>query len=137
MTGAPLLDRDMVRARLDGVSPGRAYGRLTRLVGLEAEARGISGAIGDQVWIGDGADRIPAEVVAIRNDCLMLMPYGDLSGLAPGAQVEPAGRRFRLHAGPGVGCRALGGLGRPIDGLGPVGHDVIDLDAPVPHPLKR
>ena len=129
--------RELVRARLDGVSPGRTYGRLTRLVGLEAEARGIGGAIGDQVWIGDGPGRIPAEVVAIRDDAVLLMPYGDLGGLAPGAHVEPAGRRFRLHAGPGMVGRVLDGLGRPIDGLGPVGSDVIDLDAPVPHPLKR
>ena len=45
MTAAPLLDRQMVRARLDGVSPGRTYGRLTRLVGLEAEARAIEAAV--------------------------------------------------------------------------------------------
>src|SRR6266545_2158363 len=123
-----------LRARLAGVSPALSYGRLTRIVGLEAEARGLSGAIGDLVWLTGRDGRIPAEVVAVRDDTLMVMPYGALDGLSPDAPVEAAGRRFQLQVGPGLVGRVLDGLGRPIDGLGPVGGELVDLDAPVPHP---
>src|SRR5262245_62543420 len=126
-----------VHGTLATVSPVRTYGRLTRLVGLEAEARGVMGAIGDLVWIGEGAARIPAEVVAIRDDALLLMPFGEFDGLAPGAAVEPAGRRFRLRVGAGLQGRVLDGLGRAIDGLGPVAGELVDFDQPVAHPLKR
>jgi flagellum-specific ATP synthase len=128
---------EALRARLAGVSPVLASGRLTRIVGLEAEARGLSGAIGDLVWLTGRDGRIPAEVVAVRDDTLMVMPYGPLDGLAPEAPVEAAGRRFQLQVGPGLVGRVLDGLGRPIDGLGPVGGELVDLDAAVPHPLKR
>src|SRR5205814_7734093 len=94
---------EALRARLDGLSPSRSFGRLTRIVGLEAEARGLSGAIGDLVWLTGRDGRIPAEVVAVRDDTLMVMPYGSLDGLAPDAPVEAAGRRFQLQAGPGRG----------------------------------
>jgi flagellum-specific ATP synthase len=128
---------EAIRARLSGVSPARSYGRVTRLVGLEVEARGLAGAIGDLVWLTGRDGRVPAEVVAVREDTLVVMPYGQLDGLAPDAPVEAAGSRFQLQAGPGLVGRVLDGLGRPIDGLGPVAGEWVDLDAPVPHPMRR
>ena len=135
MTGS--LAPDAIRARLSGVSPARSYGRVTRLVGLEVEARGLAGAIGDLVWLTGRDGRVPAEVVAVREDTLVVMPYGQLDGLAPDAPVEAAGSRFQLQAGPGLVGRVLDGLGRPIDGLGPVAGEWVDLGAPVPHPMRR
>ena len=132
-----ILDRADVRARLAGCRPAPVAGRLTRLVGLEAEARGLACAIGDQVFIGEGADRVPAEVVALHDDSLLLMPFGELDGLAPGAPVVPSGARFQLRVGPGLVGRVLDGLGRPIDDGGPVAGELVDLDGSVPHPLRR
>lgn len=126
-----------VAARLRDLLPYRVHGRLTRLVGLEAEARGIAASIGDQVWVGDGAARIPAEVVSLRDGGVVVMPYGDLAGFGPGVPVEPAGRRFRVPVGEALVGRVLDGLGNPIDGRGPLGGASVDLDAPVPHPLRR
>ena len=126
-----------VRSRLAAISPTRCGGQLTRLVGLEAEARGVRGAIGDMVWLGEGDARVPAEIVALRDDAVMLMPYGTLDGLAPGTLVERAGRRFRVRAGGNAIGRVLDGLGRPIDDLGPLDGEAVDLDVTVPHPLKR
>ena len=133
---APLAPAD-IRARLEGLSPARSYGRITRLVGLEVEARGLAGAIGDMVWLTGRDGRVPAEVVAVREDTLVVMPYGQLDGLSPEAPVEAAGSRFQLQAGPGLVGRVVDGLGRPIDGLGPVGGEWVDLDSPVPHPMRR
>ena len=131
------LSPQAIRGRLDGLSPARTFGRLTRLVGLEVETRGLAGAIGDLVGLPGRDGRVPAEVVAVREDTLVVMPYGPLDGLAPDAPVEAAGRRFQLQVGPGLVGRVVDGLGRPIDGLGPVAGEWVDLDAPVPHPMRR
>ena len=135
MTAA--LSAGALRRRLDGLAPGRSFGRLSRIVGLEVEARGLAGAIGDLVYLTGRDGRVPAEVVAVRDDTLVVMPYGPLDGLAPDAPVEAAGKRFQLQAGPGLVGRVVDGLGRPIDGLGPVGGEWVDLDSPVPHPMRR
>lgn len=134
---ATLTDRDAIRARLTPVPRLRISGQLVRIVGLEAEARGVRGAIGDQMWIGDGTDRVPAEVVAVHDDRLLLMPYGELTGVSPGATVVAAGSRFQLRVGFDMVGRVVDALGQPIDGLGAVDGELVDLDAPVPHPLKR
>jgi len=131
------LSAGALRRRLDGLAPGRSFGRLSRIVGLEVEARGLAGAIGDLVYLTGRDGRVPAEVVAVRDDTLVVMPYGPLDGLAPDAPVEAAGKRFQLQAGPGLVGRVVDGLGRPIDGLGPVGGEWVDLDSPVPHPMRR
>jgi FliI/YscN family ATPase len=52
---------------------------------------------------------------------VMLMPLGEIQGVPPGAVVIPLGRAFQAEAGEGLVGRVLDGLGRPIDGLGPLG----------------
>jgi flagellum-specific ATP synthase len=130
-----------VRDLLGDTAPGYLYGRLTKVIGLEAEARGIKGALGDLMHIDTGRGLVPAEVVAVRDDAqgmaLLLAPYGSLAGVQPGAPVEPAGRTLTMRIGPGLAGRVLDALGRPIDGLGPIEGERVPLEGPVPHPLKR
>ncbi len=132
-----LLDRETIRARLAPVQKMSVSGELVRIVGLEAEARGVRGAIGDQMWIGSGRERVPAEVVAVHDDRLLLMPYGELTGISPGAPVRAAGSRFQLRVGFDMVGRVVDALGYPIDGLGPIEGEVVDLDNEVPHPMRR
>jgi flagellum-specific ATP synthase len=123
--------------RLAGVAPERVIGRLTRIVGLEAEARGVRGALGDLVWISSVRGPVPAEVVAVRDDALLLAPFGELAGVGPGAEVEPMGRSLSMPVGPGLIGRVLDALGRPIDGGPPIVGEQVGLESAVPHPLSR
>jgi flagellum-specific ATP synthase len=122
---------------LHPLAPLRAKGHLSRVVGLEAECRGLRGALGDVVSITVGDRRVPAQVVAVHEDALLLSPYGSLDGVAPGAPVEPTGRGLLMRVGPDLAGRVLDALGRPIDGGPPLAGELAALDAPVPHPLKR
>jgi flagellum-specific ATP synthase len=122
---------------LSGVKPERVVGRLSKIVGLEAEARGVRGALGDLVWIASARGPVPAEVVAVREDALLLAPFGELAGVAPGAEVEPMGRSLSMVVGPGLRGRVLDAVGRPIDGGPPIGGERVALDTGVPHPLTR
>lgn len=123
------------------LSPVRASGRISRVVGLEAECKGLRGALGDVVAIHvggpDGARRVPAQVVAMHEDALLLAPYGELDGVSPGALVEPTGSGLRMRVGPDLAGRVLDALGRPIDGGPALTGELTGLDGPVPHPLKR
>ena len=124
-------------ALLAATHPLRVSGRLSRVVGLEAEARGLRAALGDVVRIRCADGWVPAQVVAVREEALLLAPYGELNGVAPGARVEVADRGLRMTVGPGLAGRVLDALGRPIDDGPPITGELVALDAAAPHPLKR
>ena len=126
-----------VAEQLRPLSPLRVVGRITRVVGLEAECRGLRGALGDLVAITVGDRRVPAQVVAVREDALLLAPYGELDGVSPGAAVEPTGTGLRMRVGDDLAGRVLDALGRPLDDGPALTGELVGLDFPVPHPLKR
>lgn len=126
-----------VASLLAPISPARVSGILTRVIGLEAEARGIRASLGDLVWIDTNHDRVCAQVVAVREDALLLAPFGSLEGVSPGAKVEPAGGGLTMTIGDQMGGRVLDALGRPIDGLGPIRGTSVSLEQRAPHPLRR
>ena len=76
------MSRTAAALALRPLLPVRAKGRLSTVVGLEAECRGLKGALGDVVAISVGTRRVPAQVVAVREDSLLLAPYGEWAGLA-------------------------------------------------------
>jgi flagellum-specific ATP synthase len=93
-------------------------GRVTNLIGLVIEATGLRAEVGELVTIAGGRNRaaVPAEVVGFRNGRALLMPLGDMRGIAPGTVVAPTGGPFRVPVGDALLGRVLDGLGRPIDG---------------------
>jgi flagellum-specific ATP synthase len=93
-------------------------GRVVNLIGLVIEATGLRAEVGELVTIAGGRNSppVPAEVVGFRNGRALLMPLGDMRGIAPGTVVEPTGGPFRVPVGDTLLGRVLDGLGRPIDG---------------------
>lgn len=111
-------------------------GRVREAVGLSVEVEGLRCAIGDLVELG--ADRMPAEVVATSGDVLRCMPLAPAVGIRTGLEARSAGGPLRVPVGPGLLGRVLDGLGRPIDGRGPL-RDVryVPVAGTAPHPLER
>jgi len=64
---------------------------------------------------GRAAD-IDAEVVGFRGSSTLLMPHGDVAGIAPMQEVVALGRPFTVQVGDELLGRLLDGLGRPLDG---------------------
>jgi flagellum-specific ATP synthase len=122
---------------LAAVTPQRVVSRVRRIVGLEIEAGHIHAAIGDLVWIGDS--RRPAEVVAIRDDAIVMMPFGSVEGIAAGDAVEASGQRPTIEVGDGLIGRVVDATGLPIDGLGPIAGllETVDYANDVPNPMTR
>ncbi|MBX5467150.1 MAG: FliI/YscN family ATPase [Firmicutes bacterium] len=98
-------------------------------VGVVAEVRGttvvavgLKAALGEVCRIDVGGERpVWGEVSGfLPGGRVFLTPYGDLGGIAAGDQVVAVGRAAAVPVGPALLGRALDGIGRPLDGRGPV-----------------
>ena len=103
-------------------SKPRKCGKLVRVVGLTLEAKGIIAPLGAhcQVENLDLGTLIDAEVVGFHNDLLYLMPFSDPGGVGPGARVWVKSNHSKASLGEGLLGRVIDGLGKPLDGRGPI-----------------
>ena len=69
---------------------------------------------------GRGRPDVPAEVVGFRAGRTLLMALGDATGIGPGARVTASGQPLSVNVSDALLGRALDGLGRPLDGKGPI-----------------
>ena len=121
---------------LSAARPQR-YGRVTKMVGMSIEVAGIAAAIGDGLVLLPGDERIPAEVVALREDRVVCLALADTTGLRSGTRVLDLGGPLPLRVGSNLLGRILDGTGQPIDdGPAVVGTDV-SVNGQPPHPLRR
>jgi flagellum-specific ATP synthase len=104
------------------------------VLGLGVEVRGLTGAVGDLVTIGDG---VPAEVVAAERGALRCMPLSATDGLRVGERALSMSGRARVPVGPGVLGRIIDGLGRPIDDRGPIVAPRVTLEHEPPSVMER
>lgn len=113
---------DMYAERIDRAHTIKHFGKVTQVVGLIVESAGPSISIGRHCTIenSDDGSQIRAEVVGFRNDRLLLMPFGPMTGIHPGAIVTSTADQLRIPVGDGLIGRILGGLGQPLDGHGPI-----------------
>ena len=117
----------------------RAIGRISRVVGLTLESMGPPSRVGELVEVQrpDGGPLV-AEVVGFKDRHAVLMPLGSAEGVAPGSAVLSCHRPLRVPVGPSLLGRVLDGLGRPIDGQGPILTDArYPVERPAPDPLRR
>ena len=132
---------ERARARIAaGASAGapRRTGCVTGVVGLNVVVSGIEAAIGEMVDVAADGGPLTAEVVALRPDGVVCMPYGDLAGVRAGAAAAPGGRAVTVPVGRELLGRVLDGLGRPIDDGPPLAAlPHVPVDGRSPHPLRR
>src|SRR4051794_1790426 len=118
----------------------RRTGRVVDLIGLITEATGLEAAVGEVCTIESGRGRpaVPAEVVGFRAGRTLLMALGDSTGIGPGAKVTATGQPFKIDVSDALLGRALDGLGRPLDGKGPIPTTSWrPAEASPPDPLSR
>jgi len=134
-----LIDRERFRDLVREASRPRFRGAVERVSGVVLEAAGIPAAIGELCRIDRGAlGTLDAEVVGFRGDRTVLMPLGELAGVAPGQTVRGLERSFQVETTDALLGRLLDGFGRPIDN-GPPLVDVVARPVRVaaPMPLDR
>ncbi|MFD5276363.1 FliI/YscN family ATPase [Pseudarthrobacter sp. NPDC058362] len=120
-----------------GAARPERVGTVSSVLGLGLEAAGIDAAIGDLVTVGDG-EGIDAEVVAVSATGLRCMPLGSIAGISAGDPVRTKGVALLVPTGRGLLGRVIDGLGRPIDGKGPLRTEaLVPLDHPTPSAMHR
>lgn len=115
-------------------------GHVVQVIGLVIESEGPMVAVGEICRIQSGRHDEPtlAEVVGFRNHRVLLMPMGEVHGIHPGAEVIALGKPLQVGVGDALMGRVIDGLGRPLDGLGPVATDrTVNVNVLPPHPLRR
>lgn len=113
-------------------------GYVSEIIGLVIVAHGPKAGIGELVYIHNGKEKLPAEVVGFRENKTLLMPLARLNGVTPGNVIEATGESLMVKVGPQIIGRVLNGLGQPIDDQGPFSwEEEYPVEYNVPHPLKR
>ncbi len=115
-------------------------GKIENIVGMSIEASGGRAAVGDicRIYSGESGGQIPAEVVGFKNDRMLLMPYGEMTGISSGNFVRNTGHQLQLRAGSFLEGRIINALGQPIDDKGPfTGGDSYLLGSGYINPLTR
>jgi ATP synthase in type III secretion protein N len=137
--GVQAFDLGLALSRLEAASPRREAGRVTEVTGLVIRATVPGARVGDVVRIGEpGKGELSAEIVGFRGDEAVLMPLGEPTGIGPDALVTPTGKPLSVNVSPALAGRVLDGLGRPMDGGGPIPDArPWTVDRPAPDPLAR
>ncbi|SHD77012.1 flagellar protein export ATPase FliI [Schnuerera ultunensis] len=115
-------------------------GKITKVTGLTIESNGPIATIGELCYIHPHDKDAPvlAEVVGFKDDKILLMPLGDMEGIASGSKVVASGKTLRVNVGDELVGRILDGLGNPIDGKGPIkAQRTYPVSNPPPNPLDR
>jgi len=111
------LDMGRLRERIRIGARPVFRGRVEIVAGVMVEAVGVPAACGELCRIDRGArGPIDAEVVGFRGARTLLMPHGDLDGIAPQQVVTALGRPFAISIGDELLGRVVDGFGQPIDG---------------------
>lgn len=113
-------------------------GKLVRVVGLTLEAVGVKAHVGSQCLVETAQGELIAEVVGFSADKTFLMPEQSLQGVLPGARVLPLSTKARLPFSMDLLGRVIDGVGKPLDGKGPIkADDNYKIDKSPLNPLAR
>lgn len=118
----------------------RIQGRVTSVTGPVIRAKGVDAVVGAQLdlWRSDDQPPVPAEVVGLADDQVLLMCLGSTEGIGPGSVVSLRGADPTVPVGEALLGRIIDGMGTPLDGapLPPLGHRM-SLRGKTPNPMER
>lgn len=138
VTAPPVDLESRLRARLDralaAAAPQRV-GSVEAVIGLSVDVTGVAAGVGDVLELEDGG---LLEVVSTSRGSVRCMPLAHAAGLRPGMAARHTGGPLRVPVGGNVRGRVLDGLGRPMDGLGPVeGAQLVGVEGEPPNAMDR
>ena len=123
---------------LKQLNPVTQRGEVLEVVGLIIEGNGPAVGLGATCYIVQGDLEIPAQVVGFRKDRILLMPLGEIHGIAPGASIYSRGSAESIIVSDEMLGRVIDPLGQPLDGMPEikVGEKIPIFRSP-PHAMQR
>lgn len=98
------------------------HGRLKAFNGLVIEASGPDAHLGElcELLPAQGRPAVQAEVVGFRDDRVLLMPYGNVQGIAADSLVRATGHSLSIPVGDALLGRVVDAFSQPLDGGPPL-----------------
>ncbi|MCC8164849.1 MAG: FliI/YscN family ATPase [Planctomycetes bacterium] len=128
------------RRRLANILPAKVSGRVRRVTGLVVETTPLPLPVGSLCYIYSRLSRsaVESEVVGFRENATLMMPLGEMRGIGPGDRVESSTTEQVVSVGDHLLGRVLDGMGRPMDGKGPIiATATYPIYADPPDPVMR
>ena len=122
------IDFENVINKINSIPKITFEGKVSKVIGLTVEVEGIKAFVGELCIIHNnmGAE-IQCEVVGFKEDCVILMPLGELVGVSP----------LNVRCSDELLGKILDGLGHPIDGEAILDGENYSLSNEPPDPMKR
>ena len=132
------IDFENVINKINSIPKITFEGKVSKVIGLTVEVEGIKAFVGELCIIHNnmGAE-IQCEVVGFKEDCVILMPLGELVGVSPGCKVIGKGVPLNVRCSDELLGKILDGLGHPIDGEAILDGENYSLSNEPPDPMKR
>ncbi|MEA4924162.1 MAG: flagellar protein export ATPase FliI [Syntrophomonadaceae bacterium] len=131
---------DIYRDRLQQATLFGYIGKVTRVIGLIMEVKGIYASIGDicSIEVSGRSNQLPAEVVGFKDDSSMLMALGELKGISPGCRVFALGKAFKIAVGEDLLGKVVNGLGECMgEDSPPLTEGSYSVQNVPPDPIRR
>lgn len=132
------IDFELLKRKVVNSTAYYFEGRVKKVIGLTIEVEGIRAAVGELCIIYNHKnEEIKCEVVGFKEKEVLLMPLGELIGIAPGCRVVPQGKPLSVRCSDELLGKILDGIGEPFDGKGITGGEFYSLDNSPPDPMTR
>ncbi|AKN33952.1 ATP synthase [Clostridium carboxidivorans P7] len=129
---------NFLNKKLEETDFNYSEGIVSKVIGLTIEVEGIKSFVGEVCTIYNEKNHpVTCEVVGFREKNVILMPLGELIGIAPGCRVVPEGMPLSVKCSDELFGKVLDGLGQPLNGEEIDIGTVYPLDTEPPDPLKR
>jgi len=117
----------------------RPNGAVVRVTGLTLESNGPQVGLGEMCSISlNNGNNVMAEAIGFRGGNIILLPLENIDGVCPGNTVSTTEKKRLLPLDNSILGRVIDGLGRPIDGKGPLAATHLrPIENDSPTPLER
>jgi flagellum-specific ATP synthase len=131
---------DNFHTTLDELETIKVHGKVKDVIGLVIVSNGPNVALGEICSIVDrnGVEICKSEVVGFKEGKVLSIALGEVHSISPSCEIRSTGENFKIPVDESLLGRVIDGLGRPIDGKGPIVastyREVFQLP---PNPLER
>ena len=132
------IDFQELKRRVENIQTIYSEGIVKKVIGLTIEVQGIRAFIGELCIIyNQSGKKINCEVVGFRDDFVILMPLGHLTGISPGCKVVPQNKPLGVKCSDDLLGKILDGLGNEFNSEIALHGESYPLENQPPDPMTR
>ena len=132
------IDFEELKRKVEKVQTIYSEGVVKKVIGLTIEVQGLKAFVGELCVIyNQSGKKINSEVVGFKDDFVILMPLGNLTGISPGCRVVPQNMPLSVNCSEDMLGKILDGLGNEFNSDEPLRGQSYPLENQPPDPLSR